>query len=258
MSTSVPTRKTARGTTEYYYDPGDGLGPRWQFNPPGTQTPSVGMNPHKPGQIPVSGVPQSQDQIPSHQGPCMPEGGKDVLKGIVNSIFGEDGFGTDDLLKILGIGSTALGAYSTAKGASQAGKDSDTARQLTQTAITRALQRATESDQERAKGAPLRDEFRASAMNYGDPTNPFRHPNSMKSAPPAAPPTGGIPATPPPPGFSMNPDVGALSPDKLAGLEQVRGLLGFGLPAGQSPTGSIMGRLMQAIKLSQANGLGAK
>jgi hypothetical protein len=243
MATSVPTR-VRNGKTEYYWAPGNGIGGNWFPFPPGQSANPVSVN---------ATVPHSRNQIPSKQVPDMPEGGKSILGGIVNTVFGEDGFGTDDLLKLLGIAGTAAGAYTTAKGAQQAGQDSAQSRQLVQTAITRALARATEADQERAKGAPLRDEFRAAAMNFGDPTNPFRHPSSTAGAPSPAPNTPGVPATPPP-GMSTNPDIGALSPDKLASLEQIRGLLGFGLPAGQAPTGPIMGRLLQAIKLSKANG----
>ena len=71
------------------------------------------------------------------------------------------------------VASVALPAIGAFKASKQAGRDSAQSRALLNQAIQMSTEEANRAKEEYARGAPLRDAYRAVAMNFGDQTNPF-------------------------------------------------------------------------------------
>jgi len=75
--------------------------------------------------------------------------------------------------KIGSVASAALPAIGALKASGQGKADAAMSRQLTEQAAAMAQANAQRATQEFELGSPLRQQFRAGAMSFGDPTNPF-------------------------------------------------------------------------------------
>ena len=102
-----------------------------------------------------------------------------IIGGPVGAALGSaaSGFlgGGDDSTagKVGRIASAAVPAFQAVKSSRQAGRDSERSRALLDQAIGLSTGEAERAQAEFAAGAPLRQEFRNVALNFGDPTNPF-------------------------------------------------------------------------------------
>src|SRR5688572_5201056 len=78
----VPTRQTAGGYTQYFYD-WSGFGPSWTYTPPGVKRTPASPFQGKPGQLPNTGTPpESQYPFPDRNAQPGTRPQKPTLPGL--------------------------------------------------------------------------------------------------------------------------------------------------------------------------------